>query len=63
MFLPFTNLTNTETTYSGGRHLDLRIPEGDFIYLNSNKAFRLYCSYSAYSKLLGNSYKGRCVKV
>ncbi|WP_353956841.1 DUF1684 domain-containing protein [uncultured Salegentibacter sp.] len=37
MFLPFTNLTNRETTYSGGRHLDLRIPEGDFIYLNSNK--------------------------
>ena len=29
LFLPFTDLTNGETTYSGGRYLDLRIPEGD----------------------------------
>ena len=46
LFLPFTDLTNGETTYSGGRYLDLRIPEGDSIYLNFNKAYNPYCAYS-----------------
>jgi len=46
LFLPFTDLTNGETTYSGGRYLDLRIPEGDSIFLNFNKAYNPYCAYS-----------------
>lgn len=46
LFLPFTDLTNGETTYSGGRYLDLRIPEGDSIFLNFNKAYNPYCAYN-----------------
>jgi len=46
LFLPFTDLTNGETTYSGGRYLDLRIPEGDSILLDFNKAYNPYCAYN-----------------
>lgn len=46
LFLPFTDLTNGESTYSGGRYLDLRIPEGDSIFLNFNKAYNPYCAYN-----------------
>ncbi|MFD1095173.1 DUF1684 domain-containing protein [Salegentibacter chungangensis] len=46
LFLPFTDNTNGETTYSGGRYLDLRIPEGDFVILDFNKAYNPYCAYS-----------------
>lgn len=46
LFLPFTDLTNGETTYSGGRYLDLRIPEGDSIILDFNKAYNPYCAYN-----------------
>ncbi|WP_037315438.1 DUF1684 domain-containing protein [Salegentibacter sp. Hel_I_6] len=47
LFLPFTDLTNGETTYSGGRYLDLRIPEGDSILLDFNKAYNPYCAYNS----------------
>ncbi|MDR9456782.1 MAG: DUF1684 domain-containing protein [Salegentibacter sp.] len=46
LFLPFTDLTNGETTYSGGRYLDLRIPEGDSIILDFNKTYNPYCAYN-----------------
>lgn len=46
LFLPFTDLTNGETTYSGGRYLDLRMPEGDSIILDFNKAYNPYCAYN-----------------
>lgn len=46
LFLPFLDLTNGKTTYSGGRYIDLRIPEGDTIIIDFNKAFNPYCAYS-----------------
>lgn len=46
LFLPFTDKTNGETTYSGGRYLDIRIPEGDSIILDFNKAYNPYCAYN-----------------
>lgn len=46
LFLPFTDNTNGETTYSGGRYLDIRIPEGDSIILDFNKAYNPYCAYN-----------------
>jgi len=46
LFLPFTDETNGETTYSGGRYLDIRIPEGDSIILDFNKAYNPYCAYN-----------------
>lgn len=46
LFLPFTDLTNGETTYGGGRYLDLRIPESEEVILDFNKAYNPYCAYS-----------------
>lgn len=46
LFLPFTDLTNGRNTYSGGRYLDLKIPEGKYIILDFNKAYNPYCAYS-----------------
>lgn len=45
LFLPFSDLTNGEETYGGGRYLDLSIPEGDSIVINFNKAYNPYCAY------------------
>ncbi len=47
LFAPFTDLTNGFDTYGGGRYLDLRIPQGDVIILDFNKAYNPYCAYSA----------------
>ncbi|WP_396638499.1 DUF1684 domain-containing protein [Maribacter sp. R77961] len=46
LFLPFTDLTNGKETYGGGRYLDLRIPEGDMITIDFNKAYNPYCAYN-----------------
>jgi uncharacterized protein (DUF1684 family) len=46
LFFPFTDLTNNEGTYGGGRYIDLRIPEGDEIVLDFNKAYNPSCAYS-----------------
>ncbi|MEP0737769.1 MAG: DUF1684 domain-containing protein [Maribacter dokdonensis] len=46
LFLPFTDNTNGEETYGGGRYLDLRIPKGNKIILNFNKAYNPYCAYN-----------------
>lgn len=47
LFLPFSDLTNGEETYEGGRYLDLEIPEGDTIVLDFNQAYNPYCAYNA----------------
>ncbi|WP_196888912.1 DUF1684 domain-containing protein [Aureivirga sp. CE67] len=47
LFIPFTDLTNGEESYDGGRYLDLRIPEGDTIILDFNKAYNPYCAYNS----------------
>lgn len=46
LFLPFSDLTNGEETYGGGRYLDLSIPKGDSIVINFNKAYNPYCAYN-----------------
>lgn len=46
LFLPFTDLTNGESTYSGGRYLDLRIPKGNTIIVDFNKSYNPYCVYN-----------------
>lgn len=46
LFLPFTDLTSGDTTYGGGRYLDLEIPEGEDIILNFNMAYNPYCVYN-----------------
>ena len=46
LFLPFTDLTSGNGSYGGGRFLDARIPKGDKIVLNFNKAYNPYCAYN-----------------
>ncbi|WP_419214134.1 DUF1684 domain-containing protein [Maribacter sp. X9] len=46
LFLPFTDATNGKETYGGGRYLDLKIPNGNSIVLNFNKAYNPYCAYN-----------------
>ena len=47
LFLPFTDQTNGHETYSGGRFIDLEIPEGDTIVIDFNKAYNPYCAYNS----------------
>lgn len=46
LFLPFTDLTNGDETYGGGRYIDLQIPQGDTIIIDFNKAYNPYCAYN-----------------
>ena len=46
LFLPFSDKTNGEETYSGGRYIDLAIPNGDSIIIDFNKAYNPYCAYN-----------------
>jgi len=46
LFLPFNDLSNGDTTYSGGRFIDLSIPKGNTIIVDFNKAYNPYCAYS-----------------
>lgn len=46
LFLPFTDLTSGDGSYGGGRFLDQRIPEGDTITIDFNKAYNPYCAYN-----------------
>ena len=46
LFAPFTDETNGFETYGGGRYIDLRIPEGNTLVIDFNKAYNPSCAYS-----------------
>lgn len=46
LFLPFTDLTNGENTYGGGRYIDIRIPKGETMIIDFNQAYNPYCAYT-----------------
>lgn len=46
LFLPFTDKTNGEGSYGGGRYIDLKIPKGDSIIIDFNQAYNPYCAYN-----------------
>ena len=46
LFLPYKDLTNGDQTYGGGKFLDLKIPPGDKIIIDFNKAYNPYCAYN-----------------
>lgn len=46
LFLPFLDETNGLESYGGGRYIDARIPEGDTIIIDFNKAYNPYCAYN-----------------
>ncbi len=45
LFCPFYDETNGDTTYGGGRYLDLKIPESDTVKIDFNKCYNPYCAY------------------
>lgn len=46
LFVPFTDETNGEDTYGGGRYLDFRIPKKEEVKIDFNRAYNPYCAYS-----------------
>ena len=46
LFLPFTDATNGESSYTGGRFIDLKIPKGKSILIDFNTAYNPYCAYN-----------------
>lgn len=46
LFLPFLDETNGNETYGGGRYIDLRMPEGDTLVIDFNRAYNPYCVYN-----------------
>ncbi len=46
LFLPFTDKSNGNTTYGGGRYIDIPIPIGEIVILDFNKAYNPYCAYN-----------------
>jgi uncharacterized protein (DUF1684 family) len=46
LFLPFTDLTNGEETYGGGRYIDLKGPLSESVAIDFNMAYNPYCAYN-----------------
>jgi len=46
LFLPFRDLSNGVTTYSGGRYLDLELTNNKTITIDFNKAYNPFCVYN-----------------
>lgn len=46
LFLPFTDATNGEETYGGGRFIDLLIPNDNSILIDFNQAYNPLCAYN-----------------
>ena len=46
LFLPFSDVTNGNESYIGGRYLDMKIPTGNKVIIDFNKAYNPYCAYN-----------------
>lgn len=48
LFLPFKDLTNSTSSYGGGRFIDIEIPDeySNTIIIDFNKAYNPYCAYN-----------------
>ena len=46
LFLPFSDLTSGESSYIGGRYIDLTIPKSSTMILDFNTAYNPYCAYN-----------------
>lgn len=47
LFIPFTDITNGDGSYGGGRYIDIDIPNGDEVILDFNKSYNPYCAYNS----------------
>ncbi len=47
LFIPFTDLTSGESSYGGGRYIDINVNDivGGSFELDFNKAYNPYCAY------------------
>ena len=46
LFLPFGDKTNGESSYGGGRYIDMQIPKTDEVIIDFNKSYNPYCAYN-----------------
>jgi len=46
LFIPFNDLTNSVTTYGGGRYIDFSIPHNELVALDFNNSCHPYCAYN-----------------
>jgi len=46
LFLPFRDATSGETTYGGGRYLDLQPDDDEHVTVDFNLAYSPYCAYN-----------------
>lgn len=46
LFVPFNDLTNGNESYGAGRYIDVKIPEGNTVVIDFNKAYNPYCAYN-----------------
>jgi len=46
LFIPFRDKTSGNTSYGGGRYLDVRIPQGERLPIDFNTCYNPYCAYS-----------------
>ena len=48
LFVPFKDMTNYESTYGGGRYLDLSVSDinNGKVQIDFNKCYNPYCAYS-----------------
>ena len=46
LFVPFTDNTNGESSYDGGRYVDFKIPNYKIVELDFNLCYNPYCSYN-----------------
>lgn len=46
LFLPFTDDTNGEGSYAGGRYIDLKLTQGTTMQIDFNRAYNPYCAYN-----------------
>ena len=46
LFVPFTDNTNGEESYIGGRYIDFKIPNYKIVELDFNLSYNPYCAYN-----------------
>jgi len=46
LFMLFNDQSSVKDSYGGGRYIDLRIPQGDSILIDFNRAYNPYCAYN-----------------
>ncbi len=46
LFLPFSDMTCGEESYIGGKYIDMKVPNGNTIVIDFNKAYNPLCAYN-----------------